>query len=253
LRSVVWFTDDGLNWERSAFGEPRAVSEASPQAIWSVQGDFEAAVAAYRTPSGDGSFTMIWRSSDGFEWTPIAALDGFGDVVGAASIDGSRVVSVSSSTLSAEGAQYFQHNLATSADGSEWTPLEPPLAGRTVHELLAPTGAGGQWTLLLIGGAGEGGAALFASTDLVDWTERPGPADETFALAMTPAGLFATGCGVVEVECRLYLSPGVSGEWQVFAPEAGGMSVADGPAGVLTIRTWPPASDRNGVVFGLER
>jgi hypothetical protein len=238
-RAVTWISSDGRTWQRSR-GFGAVLGFAQVQGLWPIPGGWEALVG-----TSTGGPTTIWRSADGLDWHQLTELvaPNEGDMTAnvAAADDGTRVATVFNGQIGSpvvvSGLRGGESSLLKSTDGLHWDAVDLTLPnGRSPS--IVPPAPGGPAVWLLITTAADEPPIIWASTDLLDWTQGTFPRAKIGRLVSTRYGFIATGSnlcgdgGTCAADSAQYGS--IDGlHWTRFASAVSSTDVVDGPAGVL--------------------
>lgn len=240
LHAGLWITSDGRNWQVSpAWDGPDDDLVLRP--AWPVSGGWEALGFEWALPPGTGD--RIYRSADGLHWSLSETLPG--------QLAGPVIVLAYGTQRVVSGTWYDDTSVETppsvhvSTEQGEWTLVRPSEFSWALDERGASAGAaplpGGPpvWVLGGWTGDGEAPAVLWASRDLIDWTEHSLSTGSDPGWSCGVNGLEASTLGIVAIEeCSdlssvLWFSSDGDG-WEQLPPlvVAG---VAAGPASVVGI------------------
>ena len=247
-RLSVWASPNGIDWQvRHPFEDDGGIF-ATPAALWSIAGGWEAVIA------GRGGEHSLWRTDDGLSWSRIATLGMTGEVspirTAAADASGSRVISVLSDESGTSGTSLFN-----SDDGAVWARIQAPAVPGEVGTLVAPSDDRPVWTAIATDWTRDSIASSVAtSRDLANWATSPFPMGGADSVISTAHGLLAygrDGCQVTGSPCTdperapRYLTSTDGLTWASLHASEGPRIFADGPAGVVGF-------DLEGVAWRLE-
>lgn len=236
---LAWTSTDGITWRRSdVFGRPGGVAVSA----WAIPGGgWEVAV------SSGGDYDAVWRSDDGVSWREVMRMAGTQNIVrGAAAPDGTRLL---------YAWEHLDMVLLRSNDGVDWQPLVLDGGPNWLAAILPPR-VNGPDTWLLASGDDFDATTIYMSRDLHAWQLSNLPGERTLTVAAgTSNGYVVSGefpCSTVvffglgtrhnsgcdNPRQRQYISQdGLS--WTAISPRLeGGVTIADGPAGVLLVGTY---------------
>lgn len=281
---IAWTSRDGTTWQ-SAYPGPMPTAPADHTQgsefveVWSVPtGGWDAAVGYWE--GGHLGGTDLMHSPDGIAWTalasapgaPSSATNGPTPLEGIAAGDGTRLIWENWQAFTDGNPAGFSATVASSPDGASWTPAgDFPGQGATVSVGIAPAAGNGTW--LLVGSAGAtadvgGHAAVWRGAIDGVWAETRLPEPEGAETSMVgrvlkttwgfvALGAFTTTNGSGEAVNRglTWTSPDGT-TWSLTQTGADPMlndagTLADGPAGIVSLVGYPTDQDSVTRVFVL--
>jgi hypothetical protein len=245
-RQAVWYSTDGTDWVRVA-GAEHTIDGTPGAVVTSLLVTPDAVLAGGTVQDGTQTDAAIWTSSNGISWRRFGSEDNPFVGAGDHRIDGLTVDS--SGTLVAVGAlrsgpswipaSWISPNGGTWSQPSEALPTSTrPQPGQGGVDVRSVASAGTQPGLVAVGGSSTA-QRVWTSTDGLNWSEVPLPADAARATDWS-ADLVATNGSTTVVLDTAAGQPRVlvraQGTWHevsarssVFGPAA---TVAN-PAGLL--------------------